>query len=533
MEGHKNSLLPNKIGIYVRQSRDENEENYETIETQRDLLIEHVTRQKLGVIYKVYMDDNVSGSEFERRGLEELREDIIAGNINMLVIKDLSRLGRNNAKTLLFLDFIEEHGVRLITYDGRYDSLKDNDIVGIETWFNERYIRDISRKIRANLRFKIEKGEYIGHAPYGYIKSPHEKNRLCIDEETASVVREIFRLYKEGYGYSYISRLLNSKGYPAPSARNRVEAGGKSKGWSPVAVQRILKNRVYVGDTVQGVSERVSFKSKKTRRLPESRWVITRNTHEAIISREEYELIQNLIKSKSLQSGTHKGMLHTLKGLLFCGRCGSKMYARVRKNRPMGYICSNYCKNGRAHCTSHYIAESELLDIILDELGAFFNDPVLVENVEKLYEKSLMNNTAGTANIEKLKQQLQTKQRQQDTLYLDRLEGKISEQLFIRMNQHIEEKIMQLKNEIQKREKESLKKNDFRKVYSEFRKSIENGYINNEMAKTLVEKIIVYERGDNMENLNIEEEAKNKNSDNDAGNNGCGVIVVDFKFKKV
>ena len=136
MEGHKNSLLPNKIGIYVRQSRDENEENYETIETQRDLLIEHVTRQKLGVIYKVYMDDNVSGSEFERRGLEELREDIIAGNINMLVIKDLSRLGRNNAKTLLFLDFFEEHGVRLITYDGRYDSLKDNDIVGIETWFN-------------------------------------------------------------------------------------------------------------------------------------------------------------------------------------------------------------------------------------------------------------------------------------------------------------------------------------------------------------------------------------------------------------
>jgi len=127
------------------------------------------------------------------------------GKINLLVLKDLSRLGRNNAKTLLFLDFLEENGVRVVTFDGRYDSLKDNDIVGIETWFNERYILDISRKIRANLRFKIQKGEYIGHAPFGYEKSPYEKNRLIVNEEEAGIVRRIYSLYKEGYGYSYIA----------------------------------------------------------------------------------------------------------------------------------------------------------------------------------------------------------------------------------------------------------------------------------------------------------------------------------------
>jgi len=531
MEGRKHGygLMPNKVGIYVRQSRDENEENYETIETQRDLLVDYVTREKLGIIYKVYMDDNVSGSEFERRGLKELREDIAAGNISLLVVKDLSRLGRNNAKTLLFLDFIEEHGVRLITYDGRYDSLKDNDIVGIETWFNERYIRDISRKIRANLRFKIEKGEYIGNAPYGYIKSPHEKNRLCIDEETANVVREIFRLYREGYGYSYIAKLLNSKGYPSPASRNRIDADGKSQGWNPVAVQRILKNRVYVGDTVQGVSERISFKSKKTRRLPESSWVITPNTHEPIISREEFELVQNLRRSKVLSSNTHKGTLHILKGLLFCGRCGSIMYARVRKNRPLGYVCSNYCKNGRAYCTSHYIAESEIVDIISSELDTLFNDPVLIEKVERLYEKNLSDNSANSARIEKLKQQLQAKQRQQDTLYLDRLEGKISEQLFSRMNQHIEGKIMQLRNEIQRLADEGSKRNNFSEIFSGLRKSIENGCINNEMARILIEKIIVYDAEDEIKDSDTEEIFKGRK----AGNNEYGAIVVDFKFKKV
>lgn len=126
-----------KIGIYARESRDDNEENYETIETQRDLLIDFAQKNRFGEIVKIYMDDNVSGSGFERKGLDELKEDVTAHRIDLLIAKDLSRLGRNNAKTLLFLDFLEEHGVRVITFDGRYDSLKDNDTVGIETWFNE------------------------------------------------------------------------------------------------------------------------------------------------------------------------------------------------------------------------------------------------------------------------------------------------------------------------------------------------------------------------------------------------------------
>lgn len=129
-----------RIGIYVRESRDDNEENHETIETQRDLLVDFVEKNAMGYIYSIYSDDNVSGSSFKRHGLDRLRDDVAEGRINLLLVKDLSRLGRNNAKTLLFLDYMEECGVRILTFDGRYDSIRDNDTVGIETWFNERYV---------------------------------------------------------------------------------------------------------------------------------------------------------------------------------------------------------------------------------------------------------------------------------------------------------------------------------------------------------------------------------------------------------
>lgn len=136
----KTGLDSYSIAIYARESRDDNEENYETIETQRDLLIDFVEKEKLGKLYKVYIDDNISGTAFEREGLSKLQKDIQTGKINLLILKDLSRLGRSNAKTLLFLEFLEEYGVRVITFDGRYDSLRDNDTVGIDTWYNERYV---------------------------------------------------------------------------------------------------------------------------------------------------------------------------------------------------------------------------------------------------------------------------------------------------------------------------------------------------------------------------------------------------------
>lgn len=507
------------IGIYVRQSRDDNEENIETIETQRKLLVDFVMRYNLGTIYKTYVDDNVSGSGFERHALDELKRDVLACNINLVLLKDLSRLGRNNAKTLMFLDFLEEYGVRVITIDGRYDSLKDNDTVGIDTWFNERYIRDISRKIRANLRFKIEQGEYVGNAPYGYVKSANEKNKLIVDSRTAPVVKDIFNLYKKGYGYSAISDLLNKEGYPSPSSKN---SDIPITPWNPVAVQRILCNRVYIGDTVQGVSEKVSFKTKKTRRLPFDRWVITTNTHEPIISNADFEEVQKMRARKRSNQGYNRNVSHLLSNMLYCGKCGKAMYVRVRKDRPVGYICSSYSKNGSEACSSHYVTEQSIVDVITKELLEMLSNREIIDSFFSSYKEQTEEGEKLHENLRKLEQQIAVKQKQQEMLYSDRLELKISEQLFARMNQNLEGRLNILKQQMENMKAEVDEEADKIKVIDSFMNRIKTSGINKNIIELMVSRIIVYDGTDSPDAVGLlmdrEEEGKS------------GLIVVEYNY---
>lgn len=506
------------IGIYVRQSRDDNEENLETIETQKKLLIDFVKRSNLGTIYKTYVDDNVSGSGFERNALEELKKDVLSCSINLVVLKDLSRLGRNNAKTLLFLDFLEEYGVRVMTSDGRYDSLKDNETVGIDTWYNERYVRDISKKIRANLRFKIEQGEYIGNAPYGYVKSVNEKNRLVVDTRTAPVVREIFSLYKQGYGYALIAKMLNEKGYPSPSSKN---SDIPITPWNQVAVQRILCNRVYIGDTVQGVSEKISFKNKKTRRLPFDKWIITTNTHEPIIKNEDFEEVQKIRAKKRSNQGYNRNISHLLSNMLYCGKCGKAMYVRVRKDRPVGYICSSYTKYGSDSCSSHYVTEQAILEVISDELLEMLSNRELIDSFNLKYANEEDDRQKRYEMAQKLEQQIAAKQKQQDILYLDRLEAKISEQLFLRMNQSIEDRITSLKRDKEKLLQEEKKLQDKIQVVEGFVNRIKSQGISKNIIEQMVNRVIVYDSCDSEELQNIGfsmDEAKN------------GLIIIEYNY---
>lgn len=504
------------IGIYVRQSRDENEENLETIETQKRLLIDFVAKNNLGTIYRTYIDDNVSGAGFERDALEELKRDVLSCTINLIVLKDLSRLGRNNAKTLLFLDFLEEYGVRVITSDGRYDSLKDNDTVGIDTWYNERYIRDISKKIRANLRFKIEQGEYIGNAPYGYVKSVNEKNKLVVDARTAVVVKEIFRLYKKGHGYAAIANMLNGKGCPSPSSKN---SDIPITPWNQVSVQRILCNRVYIGDTVQGVSEKISFKNKKTRRLPFDKWIITTNTHEPIVTNEEFEEVQKLRAKKRSNQGYNRNVSHLLSNMLYCGKCGKAMYVRVRKDRPVGYICSSYSKNGSEACSSHYVTEQTIIDVITDELLEMLSNQELIDSFSIQYSSIEEERKKRYDLLQKLEQQIVAKQKQQDVLYLDRLEAKISEQLFSRMNKSIEDRIGSLKQEREKIYDEEKKQQDKIHIIENLINKIRTQGINKNIIELMVSRIVVYDSNDNCEAVNLnKDETKN------------GMIVIEYNF---
>lgn len=506
------------IGIYVRESRDDGGENYETLETQRDLLVDFVQKSGLGKVVGIYMDDNVSGSAFEREGLSRLKEDAAEGRLDLLLVKDLSRLGRNNAKTLLLLDYLEEYGVRVYSFDGRYDSVRDNDTVGIETWFNERYIRDISRKIRASLRYKIEKGEYLGHAPFGYKKSVEEKNRLCVDEEKAGIVRLIYKLYREGYGYGSIAKRLNDSGFDSPSQK---------AAWNPIAVRRILQSQVYTGDTVQGVSEKISFKSKKTRRLPRERWTVTSRTHEAIIDRAQFEEVQQLIRGRSQGYGPHKNRLYPLKGLIFCGRCGSILYARNRNGRKAAYICSRYFKTGTRGCSSHHVLEDSILQAVQDELVRLLNLPGIPEQAVELLLSGKPADGSDGNRRRRLESQLQNRYRQQEQLYIDRLEGRISVELFERMNRNLEGRIRTLTEEMEQIVQEEGTGPDIGSILSEVVHQLQDGWMTQEIVRTAVARVTVYDPGDE-----IPEEIRRKNREESAGE-AEGLVVIDFRMKKV
>ncbi|NLK87612.1 MAG: recombinase family protein [Clostridiaceae bacterium] len=468
------------IGIYVRISRDDSGENHESIENQRDLLLEYVSVNRLGRICGIYVDDNVSGSAFEREGLDRLKRDISAGRIDLVLLKDLSRLGRNNAKTLQMIDYLEECGVRLLTADGRYDSLVDNDTVGIETWVNERYVRDISRKIRACLRFKIQRGEYLGRAPFGYRKSDIEKNKLVIDEAEAYIVKIIYSLYISGHGYSSISKYLEKKGYGAP----------RGEGWNRITVRRILCSRVYIGDTVQGVSEKVSFKSKKTRRLPQEKWVITEGTHEAIISREAYEEVQRLRNARNSSKISRNKSRHILNGIMTCGDCGSTMYARKRRNGT-AYVCGNYCRKGKAVCSSHFVYEDDIVAPICRELAGLFEDnKEILELQERIASQGSNERTAAYSRI---CTQLEYGRRQQELLYKDRLEGRISEQLFERMNLQLERRLALLEGEVESHRTRDASSSELITLGKAAAAMFSRGELTHEMAEAVVSGITVYE----------------------------------------
>lgn len=506
------------IGIYVRISRDENGENFETVENQRELLLEYAGSRQLGEVFTVYTDDNVSGSAFERKGLARLKEDVLAGRINIVLLKDLSRLGRNNSKTLQWIDFLEEYGIRILTADGRYDSLLDNDTVGIETWANERYIRDISRKIRSCLHFKIRRGEYLGKAPFGYKKSENEKNKLVIDDTRVETVKLIYRLYRSGLGYTAVADRLNSGAHPSP----------EGMGWNRISVRRVLCSDVYIGNTVQGVSEKISFKSKKTRRLPRSEWVRTEGTHQGIISSEEFMEVQTLRQQKNTDKALHRGGIHILKGVIRCGGCGSGMYARSRAGGT-AYVCGNYSRNGSAACSSHFVYEDEIVKYICNELSIIFSkEKERNELAQKLGEWIELTGGRKEGQAE-LKRKIAALRKKQELLYRDRLEGVVTAELFGRMNSKLEERLGLLTEELEQVLAAPQQREMCLKLVGAAENSLMEGKLSNEIARLSIKSITVYEH-DEYASFIASEKAAGEVCGSEGTAGPEGAIVIDFRF---
>jgi len=380
---------------YCRLSRDEDKENYSSIEEQKRIIIDYVKTRNWN-ISDFYIDDNVSGYTFNRPEFTKMIEKVKEGKIDVVVVKDLSRIGRNNGRVLVLIDDFKNMQKNLIAVSemgGSYDVLNDrDDMIGITTWFNERYVKECSKKTRDHMYSKQKSGRLIMGNYYGYEKVfKDDIPMLYAIDEIRPVIKLIFKLYiEDGYGFQKISEILNAKyNFPTPSEyyqMKHLEQGRAYKHkvqdkWTKDMVSNILKNEVYTGTLVTHKKRSINIRGKVVK-LPKEEHFVFENHHEPIVSKEMFELAQELRNKKYKQntSGANKKHNYYFSGMCVCNECGSGMSGVVikRKVKEKGYDCSNYRQYGVKVCHCHEIKEKDIL-IHLKEFLNFTKQKYLKE----------------------------------------------------------------------------------------------------------------------------------------------------------
>ncbi len=483
-----------KVLVYCRESRDDFGVNYERIETQRDILLEFCKRQGLNNIVKVIMDDNVTGTSFKR--LDEIKDMMQDGQVDIFVCKDASRLGRNLLESLKFIEFAEENEVEILFESEEFNP----DLFPLIAWFNERRAKDDSDKIRRVLRHKLENGLVIV-PPFGYKK---ENDAMVPDENSADIVRKIFEMAYNGSTPAQIADYLNIIHALSPSEGHSTRRRRVNSIWSRDNVRRILKNRTYTGTYIGGKIEKVSYKSKKYRSVPEENQIVIQNHHEELVSQEKFDYIQAHLKSFKIAS--RNPTFNPLAGMMYCGRCGTSILLRARDgNNPVKYVCGKHNREGVIKddirpnwgCSPHAVYYEDIKNIILDYVSQFMKSESFKKEILKNMDfDGELNKTKDT--IKNLHRKVRNLQNKFDILYEDKLNGVLPDFMFIEKSKPIAEEIKQIKERINLLETE-IKKNTAVTSVDKYEKCIKKLYeagLTHEAVSRLFSKIIVYEPHD-------------------------------------
>lgn len=399
------------VGIYGRLSKDDiGSGDSSSIISQRSMLEKYV-KDNGWTVFDCYMDDGYSGTNYNRPEFQRMIEDIEAGNINMVIVKDLSRLGRNYLLTGQYTEiYFPDRGVRFIALnDGIDTENSDNDIAPFKNILNEMYSKDISKKVRSAVRTKKQQGEFLSnYAPFGYQKDPFNKNRLIIEESGAAVVRRIFEMCAEGHGSKIISKTLTKEGVFTPkNHRNKLlhkPTDMANNRWYPETVNHILRSRIYLGDMVQGVYECSRFKRMPHKRRSREEWIITPNTHEPIVTPEIWEQAQTLISSRKRVLRT--GEVQLFAGFVKCEDCGYALAYSDSQGIPQ-YTCGQYRRYGREFCTCHYIRKDILAEVVLNDIRKHAR--LAVEDEERFFQHLLsLNGDKEERKVQALNSELDT-----------------------------------------------------------------------------------------------------------------------------
>lgn len=510
----------NQIGItalYCRLSRDDGTESESnSIGNQKKLLLQKAKEMGL-TDTKYYVDDGYTGTNFNRPGFQQLIDDIEIGLVSAVMVKDLSRLGRDYVSVGNYTDsYFPEHNVRFIAVNDAIDSDEgESEIAPFKNILNEMYARDISKKIRSSHRLRGSMGEPLSQPPYGYMKSPENKKKWIIDPEAATVVKSIFKMCLDGKGNETIARELQENKVLIPMAYWRskgLNRGGKKTQtnpykWCKTTIQKILSQQEYCGDIINFKTYSKSFKNKTRYENSKENWAVFKNVNEPIIDRETFETVQKFIsKTKRRAPKKENGERSIFNGLIYCGDCHSKMrYHTSTSNKEIHYFtCSDNKVDYRGKCPGrHYVRADALEEVVKLELRrlvemleideSYFAQLILRKNDEerekdkKFLESELQKAIARSGTVSQL----------YEKLYEDNVIGKVSDEWFVELSHKYEKERMDLKAKIAdtRYKIEELKNNnsEYGKFISAIRRFMQMDNLTSPLLRELIDHIDIFE----------------------------------------
>lgn len=525
------------INKYIEQSRiiaacyerlsddDDNDGTSVSIETQRKIIGDYCRNHGF-MIYDHYSDDGFSGTNFHRPGFLRMMEDAKKGLINTVIVKDLSRFGRNYLEVGKYLsDIFPSMHIRFIAIGDDVDTEKgsvDYDLmIPIKNIFNEYYPADCSRKIRQADIAKAQNGEYIGsHAPYGYRKSKEDKHILEIDEYTAPVVESMFQMAAyQGYGYNKIARVLSERKVLCPAAYQAQRCNRQYEKdpyeWNLTSVYKMFDNQVYLGHLVSGKRRKASFKSKRIVKQSEDKWIVVENTHPPIVSQQLWDDAHQALASRKRECASRFDNIFA--GLLKCEKCGYSLGLCSCRDDNCYYMCNTYKKKGPQRCTSHYITHNEIYQAVLADIRDTLkliqidSDGFMKSALEKFQESDQSDGARMEREVAALESKIAELDARFNQLYDDKLAGLLSERKFKELSAKCEadqdearERLAVLTQETKSRNCEKQRVEQFIKVAE----NIQNvTALDRDILNQLIDRIVV---GDRVRNGQAAE-AKNPN----------------------
>lgn len=507
-------------GIYVRLSQEDMRAGESlSIEHQKLILTKYVREQGWNLV-DTYVDDGFSGTDFNRPSVQRLLSDAQTGRINLIICKDLSRFGRNYIEVGQYIDYIFPlHNIRFIALNDNVDTANRDsnamEMMPVINLFNEWHASSTSKKIKAVNLANAKAGKYTcANAAYGYTKADDEKHTPIIDPEAAEVVRRIFKLRSQGMSPRAIGDQLNAENIPIPSdyrcqKKGIVNTKYTRHLWTQVQIRQILDNPIYLGKLAMMRVTSVSYKNHKKVRKDPSEWVVTEDTHEAIISQELWDKVREAEKAVSHGKRDGKGVTQPLSGMLFCPDCGYKMKAAGRKRtlksgeliRECYYNCSSYVLHGKELCSTHYISQKQIEAVIIADIRSMAELVVKDEQTARaafLSKKEQQTSRQSKADIKKLndsKHRLAELENLMQSVYEDKVMGKIPEHICVSFLEKYEAEQQELRAVIADLEErlsaEKQDREDVEEFIRRLKKYVDVQTLTRELGLELIEYVTV------------------------------------------